>query len=111
MNNIFLSINKLLKFTKGDVTIGVDDQMPLLTYCFIKARPWGIFNDSYLMKLYIGNKKNKNEDNELSQLLSICDFIIKANAKSFNGVSEIEFNEKSVASHKEAEEYINKIKP
>ena len=110
LNNIFLSINKLLKFTKGDVTIGVDDQMPLLTYCFIKARPWGIFTDSYLMKLYIGNKKNKNEDNELSQLLSICDFIIKANAKSFNGVSEIEFNEKSVASHKEAEEYINKIK-
>ena len=107
LSNIFTSINRLLKFTKGDVPIGVDDQMPLLIYCFIKSRPWGIFTDCNFMKLYIGNKKNKSEDNELSQLSSICDFIEQSKYNSFINVTESEFNEKGGISINENRDYIN----
>ena len=109
LSNIFTSINRLLKFTKGDVPIGVDDQMPLLIYCFIKSRPWGIFTDCNFMKLYIGNKKNKSEDNELSQLSSICDFIEQSKHDSFINVTEAEFNEKGGISIKENTDYINQF--
>ena len=109
LSKIFTSINRLLKFTKGDVPIGVDDQMPLLIYCFIKSRPWGIFTDCNFMKLYIGNKKNKSEDNELSQLSSICDFIEQSKYDSFINVTEAEFNEKGGISIKESTDYINQF--
>ena len=106
LNNIFLAINRLIKFNKGDVAIGVDDQMPLLVYCFIKAKPWKIFTDSYFMKLYIGTKKNKSEDNELTQLLSICDIIKDAKYNTFQNVNEDDFNQKCSNSVKELDEYI-----
>ena len=109
LNNIFMVINRLLKFTKGDVPIGVDDQMPLLTYCFIKAKPWKIFTDSNFMKLYIGNKKNKAEDNELSQLLTICDIIRQAKSSSFNNVNETEYNSKSQIAYSELTEYLEQF--
>ena len=89
--------------------IGVDDQIPLLTYCFIKSRPWGIFTDMNFMKLYIGNKKNKNEDNQLSQLFSICDFIEHSEFNSFYNVNKNEYEEKSKNSFKEAFEYMNQF--
>ena len=109
LNKIFLVINRLLKFNKGDVQIGVDDQMPLLTYCFIKARPWKIFTDTNFMKLYIGAKKNKAEDNELTQLLTICDIITEAQYTTFNNVNQLEYHEKSEIAYKEATEYISKF--
>ena len=109
LNNIFISLNKLIKFTKGDVQIGVDDQIPLLTYCFIKTKPWGIYTDSNFMQLYIGNKKNKNEDNELSQLLSCCDFIKQIKYDLLNNVSKDEFDEKGKISLNELSEYMSQF--
>ena len=109
LNNIFLVINRLLKFTKGDVPIGVDDQMPLLTYCFIKAKPWKIFTDSHFMKLYIGNKKNKAEDNELSQLLTICDIVKQAKCSTFNNLNEKEYHDKSAISFNELNDYLEQF--
>ena len=61
------------------------------------------------MKLYIGNKKNKSEDNELSQLSSICDFIEQSKYDSFINVTEAEFNEKGGISIKESTDYINQF--
>ena len=109
LNSIYLSINRLLKFTKGDVQIGVDDQIPVLTYCLIKSRPWGIITDMNFMKLYIGNKKNKMEDNQLSQLFTICDFIEQSQFSSFYNVNENEYYEKSKIASKEALEYMNQF--
>ena len=60
LNNIFSSINQLLKFS-GVSQFGVDDQIPLLTYCFIKSKPTMIYTDCKFMQLYIGDKKNKGE--------------------------------------------------
>ena len=50
------------------------------------------------MELYIGEKKNKGEDNQLAQMISICDFIAKANSSSFFNVDEQEFNERNQVS-------------
>ena len=107
LDNIFQVINKLLKFNKGDAAFGVDDQIPLLLYCFIKSRPWRIYTDSHFMRLYIGNKKNKAEDNQLSQLLTICDLIKQARYSSFNNINELDFHKYSEASYNENTEYMS----
>jgi len=92
--NIFMSINNLLSFS-GKSNPGVDDQMPILTYCFIKSKPKMIYTNCKFIELYIGNKKNKSEGNLLSQTLAICDFMIKINSKSFYNINEEEFNKKT----------------
>ena len=95
LNNIITSINRLLFFNSGATKIGVDDQIPALTYCFVKAKPKRIFTDCKFMELYIGDKKNKGEDNELTQMRTVCDFIKQVKAKSLFNVDEEEFNQKS----------------
>ena len=92
--NIFISINNLLLFS-GNTNPGVDDQMPILTYCFIKAKPKMIYTNCKFIELYIGNKKNKNEGNLLTQMITICDYFNKINSKSFYNISEEEFNRKT----------------
>jgi len=109
LDNIFLVINRLLKFNKGDGQFGVDDQLPLLSYCFIKARPWKIFTDSHFMKLYIGSKKNKAQDNQLSQLLTICDMVRQAEHTSFNNVTKEDYHEKSDIAYNEATDYMSEL--
>jgi len=101
LNKIFSSINRLLIFNSGKKDIGVDDQMPLLAYCFIKTKPFKIYSNFKFMELYIGDKKNKGEDNQLSQMFSICSFILQINAKSLINVNEEDFSQKCQISFKE----------
>ena len=91
LNNIITSINRLLFFNSGATKIGVDDQIPILAYCFIKAKPKRIFTDCKFMELYIGNKKNKGEDNQLTQLRTVCDFIKQIN-DVINSIFSFYFN-------------------
>ena len=95
VGNIFSLINRLLVFNSEAKFIGVDDQMPLLNYVFVKTKPVGIFTNCKFLELYIGQKKNKGEDNQLSQLLSICEFVKNINAKSLFNVNDTEFDEKN----------------
>ena len=46
------------------------------------------------MQLYIGEKKNKGEDNQLTQMITICDYIKQVSAKSLFNVEDEEFNQK-----------------
>ena len=100
LNKIFSSINRLLIFNSGKKDIGVDDQMPLLTYCFIKTKPFKIYSNFKFMELYIGEKKNKGEGNQLSQMFSIFSFIKQINAKSLYNVTEEDFSQKCQISFK-----------
>ena len=77
MSEIFSSIGFLLKFNGVGADAGVDDQMPILNYAFIKSQPLRMFSNAKYMELYIGDKKNKFEGSQLTQLLGICDFIAK----------------------------------
>ena len=91
MNEIFNSIGFLLKFNGVDTDAGVDDQMPILNYAFVKAQPLRMFSNAKYMELYIGEKKNKNEGSQLTQLSSICDFISVIKYSDLNNVSSEEY--------------------
>ena len=93
LNKIFDSINKLLNFNKSGGTFGVDDQMPILNYIFLRAKPQKMYSNLSFMKLYIGDKKQKQEDNYLTQLGTIRDTICNLNSKSLHNISENDFNE------------------
>ena len=77
--------------------------MPLLNYCFIKARPKGMFTNYAFMELYIGDKIKKNEGNYLTQLKCIIEFIFKLTPKNLYNITEKEFQEncKAVSEHPE----------
>ena len=93
MSNIFKSISNLVVFNNGEEKkdIGVDDQMPILNYSFIKAQPEKIYSNCKYMDLYIGDKSSKEEGSQLSQLLGICMFVKDLDYKSLFDVSELEF--------------------
>jgi len=92
MQNIFASIGKLLSFSQKQV-VGVDDQMPLLNYIFIRAKPKGMYTNLAFMELYMGDKIKKIEGNNLAQLKSIRDFIYNLSASNLVDVSKKDFEE------------------
>ena len=99
MVNIFSSINKLLTFQNQSL-IGVDDQMPLLNYIFIKAKPKRIFTNIEFMELYMGDRIMKSEGNYLVQLKAIRDFTFNLAPNSLLNISEKEFYENCNATAK-----------
>ena len=94
MNEIFNSIGFLLKFNGVGAEAGVDDQLPILNFAFIKAQPLRMFSNAEFMDLYIGDKRNKSEGSQLTQLMSICDFIANIKYNSLIGVTMEEFVKK-----------------
>ena len=93
MSNIFKSISNLVDFNNGEgkKDLGVDDQMPILNYSFIKAQPLRIYSNCKYMDLYIGDKSSKEEGSQLSQLMGICMYVKDLNYKSLFDVTEDEF--------------------
>ena len=93
MSNIFKTINNMINFNSGEekVDLGVDDQMPILSYCFIKAQPERIYSNCRYMDLYIGGKGSKEEGNQLSQLIGICEYIKNLNYDSLFDVTKEDF--------------------
>ena len=95
MSKIFESIQNLVKFNGGgDEMTGVDDQMPILNYALIKARPLRIYSNCKYMELFLGDRKNKKEDSELIQLLSLCDYICNISYSKLINVTKEEYNDK-----------------
>ena len=94
MSKIFNSISNLVDFNSGEgkKDIGVDDQMPILNYCFVKAQPERIYSNCKYMELYIGDKSSKEEGNQLSQLMGICIYVKDITYKSLFETNEKEFN-------------------
>jgi hypothetical protein len=91
MSNIFVSIENVVKFNGENKDIGVDDQLPILNYAFIKAHPLNIYTNCKFMNLFLGSKKNKAEDNQLTQLFSICEFVQEITSEKLNDVTEEAF--------------------
>ena len=94
MSKIFELIRNLVKFNGDDIMAGVDDQMPILNYTLIKARPLRIYSNCKFMELFLGDKKNKKEDSELIQLLSLCDYICNMSNSKLINVSKEEYQQK-----------------
>ena len=93
MDNIFTCINNVIKFN-GSNDGGADEQLPILNYAFVKARPLHIYSNCKYMELFLGDKEQREEGNQLANLFLICDFIKDITAKKLNGVSEEEYVKK-----------------
>ena len=109
MSNIFMTITNIVKFNNSEKSdIGVDDIMPILNYCVIKAQPIKLYSNCKFMELYIGEMKNKNEGSQLTQLQSICKRIMEINHNSLIDVDVREFEKKSFQCLYERINYIYK---
>ena len=94
MVELFNSIGFLLQFNGVGKDAGVDDQLPILNYAFVKAQPQRILSNCSFMNIYIGDKKNKIEGNQLAQMLSTCSFIADLEPSQLIGVSKEEYEKK-----------------
>ena len=87
---IFQCMNNLGQFN-GEGKFGIDDQMKILNYAFIKAKPSHMFANCEYLQLFIGNKDGGIEGQNLAELEAICQHVIDLNAKDLNGIDEKEF--------------------
>ena len=101
LNNIFQSINSLLKFSQNSQIIGVDNQMPLFNYIFIKAKPKNMFTNYQFMVLYSGEKIKKNEGNYLAQVKTVIDFTFNLTPQNLFNIGQKEFENNCKASANE----------
>ena len=93
LEEIFKTIYNLKVFN-GDKSQGVDSEIAFLHYGIIKAKPKKLYSDCQYMKIFLGKKKGKREDNHLTQLLVLSSQICKLNHTYLMNVSESEYNEK-----------------
>ena len=101
LDGIFNSITFLLRFNGKGQDVGVDDQMPILNYAFIKAQALRMNSNVRFMELYIGESKSKREGAQLTQFKGICEFIPKIKNTDLDGVSHEEFIKKCNEATKE----------
>lgn len=93
MSQIFNSIEYLLRFNNSGKKMGVDDQLPILSYSCVKAHPFRLYSNAKFVELYIVNKNGK-ENNQLSHILGICNLIPTIKHSDLIGVTEEEFKKK-----------------
>ena len=99
MNKIFLSISNVVKFSGGENT-GVDDIMPILNYAFIKAKPPHMSSNCKYMGLFLGEKKNREEGNQLAQLTAICEFAETITADKLYNITSQQFAKRCMTAKK-----------
>ena len=94
MKKIFTAINDVLRFNGSEGQAGVDDQMPILNYSFIRAKPQHISSNCKFMNLFIGKNRNRSEGSQLTQLSGICEHVMNLTYNQLNGVTQEEFEDK-----------------
>ena len=90
MNKIFNCIMNL-GLLNGDKFEGTDEILSILNFAFIKDKPIQIYSNCNYMKLFIGDKKNKGEGHQLSQLIAICQQMLNFNHNCLIDVTQEEF--------------------
>jgi hypothetical protein len=93
MSKIFVSIENVVKFNGDSKNLGVDDQLPILNYAFIKAHPLNIYTNMRFMMLFLGSKKLGMEDNQLVQLKSICLYVKDIDQTNFKDLNAAQYNQ------------------
>ena len=94
LTQVFKSISNLEIFNGGEGAQGVDDTILILNYAIVKSRPKHIYSNTQYMELFIGEKEQKLEGNQLIQLLSICKTIYGINYSKLYNITEEEYNRK-----------------
>ena len=90
IKKIFNSINNLGKFN-GEEIKSVDQEMPLLNYVFIKAKPQKIYTNCKYTELFLGKKKLAEEGNQLTKLIALCEQMKNISYKQFFNISEEDY--------------------
>ena len=91
IGKIFELISKIVFFNGGNTNLGVDDQMPILNYCIVKAQPNRICSNIKFIELYRNSLIEKGNDNELAQMIALCDYIKNIKYNNLIGISQEEF--------------------
>ena len=100
IKDIFKCINKVEEFSGEDVNnIGIDDQIPILVYAFIKSQPNNIETNCNFIDLFI--EQDGEEDNLLMQIRVICKYVLEINYSNLNDVSKEEYDSKMINYEKE----------
>jgi len=94
MEELFNSIEFLLKFKGIGKDYELDDQLGILKYAIIKAKPFRIWSNCTFMNIYNGKVKNKIVGYQLSKMISVCSFILGLEPSQLFGVTKEEFIKK-----------------
>ena len=91
IDNIFNFISQIIEFNRGKKELGVDDQFPVLCYCFIKAKMSKFLSNLKFIELYKNSLIEVGNKNNLMQLFAMCDLIKNINYKNLCGITQEEF--------------------
>ena len=89
---IFESMNNLGEFN-GEGNFGIDDQMQILNYVFIKANPPKIYSNCQFMELFIGDKNEGIEGQNLVELKAICEHVSNLSCLELKGIDKEDFDD------------------
>ena len=92
MNYIYDIISKAIEFNEGKGEFGTDDITPILVFCFIKAKPYGIHSHLEYTLFYNFFHKSGEEDYRLMQLIQISEIVKGLSFEFFENITEEEYN-------------------
>ena len=87
--NCLFNLGKL----NGMKVEGVDGELPLLNYTFIKAKPDNIYNNCRYIELFLGKKKSQLEGQKLIELMGLCQTMEKISFDKLFNITESEYEE------------------
>ena len=90
ITDIFMTISKIIAFNGGESRPGADDNISLLLYIFVRVIPKKIYSDIEYMRLFIKDN-NGTEDNQLTQLVTVCEAMKNINYNHLFDVTEEEY--------------------
>ena len=75
LKKIFESMNNLSNFNGGK-SFDLDTQVQILSYVLVKAQPRNIYTNCQYMELFIGDKGDKIEGQNLMELKLVCQHLL-----------------------------------
>ena len=83
LKKIFESMNNLSNFNGGK-SFDLDTQVQILSYVLVKAQPRNIYTNCQYMELFIGDKGDKIEGQNLIELKLVCEHLLGKNPNNNN---------------------------
>ena len=90
INKIFNTNSKIMDFNGDGSDKGADDNLSILMYIFIKVKPTKISSEIEYLKLFL-KEKNGTNDNQLTQLITVCEAMKNMKHTSLFNVTEEEY--------------------
>ena len=93
INNIFKFILQIIEFNRNyKKDVGIDDQFPILCYCFIKIKMSKFLSNLKFIELYRNSLINKVNESELVQLFAVCKLLLNIKYDNLHGITKEEFD-------------------